>query len=338
MRWIDHSRFVAPLLVGSAVAIGCGGGASSEPPPAAPTAASAASSAAPATPTPAVAATQAPIPAGTPEPAPAAEPPAANPQEDVDATNEIVEHHSHHHRGGIASFIAMSLDTIGANEDQRAAIEKIQTALRVKLEPARVADQKLATLLADGIAAGSIDKAKVDAAIAKLAATSAGVHAAIADSLNELHGVLDDAERAALVDKVEAHWQVWKDANEEGAKAGEPREHGRVEALARALALTPDQVDKVREAVRKGPAPRKFDEDKVTAHITAFGAAFEAASFDAKKFASGDAINASLTSWGATSMAHFYEAILPVLTPEQRTKLADRVREHGNHDDTASAG
>ncbi len=334
MRWIDHSRFVAPLVVGSAVALACaacGGNASNEPPPAAPVA-----SAAPATPPPAVAATQAPIAVGTPEPAPAAEPPAGNPQDDEEAASEVVDHHRHHHRGGIAAFIAMSLDTIGGNDDQRAAIEKIQTALRVKLEPARVADQKLAGVLADGIAAGSIDKAKVDTAIAKLAATAAGVHAAIADSLNELHGVLDDDERAALVDKIEAHWQVWKDANEEGAKAGEPREHGRVEALTRALALTPDQVDKVRDAVRKAPPPRKFDEDKVTAHITAFGTAFEAANFDAKKFASGDTINASLTSWGATSMAHFYEAILPVLTPEQRTKLADRVREHGNHDDSAS--
>jgi Spy/CpxP family protein refolding chaperone len=332
MRWNDPSRFVAALFVGGAALIGCGASSSNTPPPAEP---APAASASPATPPPAVAATQAPNPAAAPEPAPAAEA-AQNPQEDEDTASEIVEHHRHHHRGGIAAFIAMSLDTIGGNDDQRAAIEKIQTALRVKLEPARVADQKLATLLADGIAAGSIDKAKVDAAIAKLAATSSGVHAAIADSLNELHGVLDDAERAALVDKIEAHWQVWKDANEEGAKAGEPRENGRIEALTRALSLTPDQVDKVRDAVRKAPPPRKFDEDKVTAHITAFGTAFEAANFDAKKLTSGDTINASLTSWGATSMAHFYEAIVPVLTPDQRTKLAERVREHGNHDDAAS--
>ncbi|HSY21429.1 MAG TPA: hypothetical protein VK841_04905 [Polyangiaceae bacterium] len=333
MRWIDPSRFVVPLIVGSAVMIGCGASSSSTPPPATP---EPAASAAPATPQPAVAATQAPLPTAAPTPAPAAEAPAPDPQEDEETASEIVEHHRHHHRGGIVAFIAMSLDTIGANDDQRAAIEKIQTALRVKLEPARVADQKLATVLADGIAAGSIDKAKVDAAIAKLAETSKGVHAAIADSLNELHGVLDDAERAALVDKVEAHWQVWKDANEEGAKAGEPREHGRIEALARALALTPDQVDKVRDAIRKAPAAHKFDEDKVAAHLAAFGTAFEAANFDAKKLSGGDAINANLTSWGATSMAHFYEAILPVLTPDQRTKLAERVREHGNHDDAAS--
>jgi Spy/CpxP family protein refolding chaperone len=331
MRWIDPTRFIAPVLVGSAVMIGCEGSSSSTPPPVTP-----AASAAPETPPPAVAATQAPLPTAAPTAAPVAEAPAANPQEDEETASEIVEHHRHHHRGGIVSFIAMSLDTIGGNDDQKAAIEKIQTALRVKLEPARVADQKLATVLADGIAAGSIDKAKVDAAIAKLAEASKGVHAAIADSLNELHGVLDDAERVALVDKVEAHWQVWKDANEEGAKAGEPRDHGRIEVLTQALSLTSDQVDKIRDAIRKAPAARHFDEDKVTAHITAFGTAFEAPTFDAKKVTGGDTINANLTSWGATSMAHFYEAILPVLTPDQRTKLAERVREHANHDDAAS--
>jgi hypothetical protein len=29
-------------------------------------------------------------------------------------------------------------------------------------------------------------------------------------------------------------------------------------------------------------------------------------------------------------MARFYEALTPVLTPEQRTKVADKLREHAN--------
>ncbi len=337
MGWIDHRRLVvAPLVMSGAVALGCGANSSNAPPPAAPVAAASA--------TPNM---QAPVAAtSTAAPAPAAETPAAaaqsaaqDAQEDEEVDSEVVDHHRHHHRGGVASFIAMSLDTIGANDEQRAAVEKIQTALRVKLEPARVADQKLATLLADGIAAGNIDKAKVDAAIAKLGGASTGVHAAIADSLNELHSVLDDAQRAALVDKVEAHWQIWKDANEAGAKAGEPREHGRLETLAQALSLTQDQIDKIRANLKSGPyaVRQHFDEDKVTAHIAAFGAAFASPTFDAKTLKSGDTVNAHLASWGATAMAHFYEAVVPVLTPDQRTKLAERVREHGNHDDAAHA-
>jgi Spy/CpxP family protein refolding chaperone len=202
-----------------------------------------------------------------------------------------------------------------------------------------VAEQKVVTLLADGIAAGKIDKAKVDAAIAREAAASTGVHAAIVDSLNELHSVLDDGQRRALVDKVEAHWQVWKDANETVARAAEPHEHGRLERLAQVLSLTPDQVEKIRTSLRAmpGDAHRQLDEDKVAARISAFGEAFEAPSFDAKTIKSADTVDAHLANWGSTTMAHFYEAVVPVLTPDQRTKLAERVREHGNHDDAAPA-
>ena len=37
-----------------------------------------------------------------------------------------------------------------------------------------------------------------------------------------------------------------------------------------------------------------------------------------------------LVSWGAGRSARFYEAVTPALTPEQRTKVADDLREHAN--------
>jgi Spy/CpxP family protein refolding chaperone len=336
MKWIDWNRGIlaVPVVVGGMVAFGCGASSSSSPPEAPPS--------------PSVSA--APVATASPPPAPSAVPAVAeraitppedtSSQEDGEVASELVEHHRHHHHGGVARFIAMSLDTLGTTPEQRAAIEKIQADLRAKLEPARAAEGKVVVLLADGIASGHIDKGKVDTAIARVGAASAGVHAAAADSMNQLHSVLDPAQRAELVEKVEAHWQVWKEANGAGAEAAMPSERGHLEGLARELSLTADQIDKIRTALKAASADgnQHLDEDKVTSHIGAFGTAFEAASFDAKTLKSGDTVNAHLASWGAMAMAHFYEAVAPVLTPEQRAKLAENVREHANHKETPATG
>ena len=38
-----------------------------------------------------------------------------------------------------------------------------------------------------------------------------------------------------------------------------------------------------------------------------------------------------MAAWGITRTVHFYEAVLPVLTPEQRAKLAGDIRRHANY-------
>jgi Spy/CpxP family protein refolding chaperone len=254
-------------------------------------------------------------------------------KEDEEIGAELVEHHRHHHHGGVALFLALSLDSLGVSAEQQAQIEKIRDTLRAKLEPAQAAEKKVALLLADEIAAGKVDQPKVDAAIGRLGAASGAVHPAVVDALVQLHGVLDETQRTALVDKVEAHWELWKDANGVGVDPAERREHGRLETLAIELSLTPEQVDSIRKRLQTAPAEigGRLDAEKVEAHLKALGAAFEAPTFDAKSVGPNDGVNARLTNWGASRMARFYAAVTPVLTPDQRTKLAERVREHANH-------
>jgi Spy/CpxP family protein refolding chaperone len=325
MHW--KGRLVVPLVVGS-VAVGCGASSSSTPVPVTPAASTAAAS---------------PPPPAAPETAGSATatapPTETTEQEDEEASAELIEHHRHHHHGGVVRFIAMSLDTLGVTPEQHAAVDKIQATLAAKLEPARVAERKVVLLLADGIAAGKIDKAKAESAAAQVGAASNGVHAAIADALDELHSVLTDAQRAALVDKVEAHWQVWQEANE-SAPSSESHEHDHLETLTRELSLTSDQVDKIRPALRTAfaDARQHLDSEKVTTHLHAFSAAFESPTFNAKTLATADGVNAQLGSWGAGRMVRFYEAVTPVLTPDQRAKLADHLREHANHQDAPAPG
>jgi Spy/CpxP family protein refolding chaperone len=289
-------RVVAVVLGASAVTVGCGGGN--------------ATSAQPATATTATT--------------------AASPEDDESAA-DLGEHHRHHHHGGVTMFIAMSLDSLGVSPEQEKAIEKIQGDLFAKMEPAHAAEQNVLNVLADGIAAGKIDDAKVEAAIEGVKAASTGLQEASIESLNQLHAALTPEQRAALADKVAAHWEVWKQSNAQDEKA-DSAHPGQVEWLANDLKLGPDQVDKIRatfaEKVKNNP--QKFDSAQVDAHIQEFGTAFKAATFDAKTLPHAVFAQQHLAVWGTRRMAHFYEAIDPLLTPEQRGKLSATLKAHAS--------
>jgi Spy/CpxP family protein refolding chaperone len=255
---------------------------------------------------------------------------------DDPAVVELREHHRHHHNGGITQFIAMSLDTLGADDAKRAQIEKIQADLRQCMAPAHEIDKALLTTFADGIAAGQIDQAKVDASIAQLDTASTAVHDCSATALNSLHALLSPGERQALVDKVEAHWQVWRESNHE-AHPGGVEKGGRLKDLTEELNLTPEQVEKMSAALHAAHEshPLTFDPAKAEEHVQAFATAFAADSFDAKTVTHNT--NALVATHGARRMAFFYETITPLLTPDQRATLADHLRQHSTHQPAVSS-
>ncbi|MGO9708066.1 MAG: periplasmic heavy metal sensor [Polyangiaceae bacterium] len=272
--------------------------------------------------------------------APAA--PAAASSADVAADEAINEdlrdYHRHHHHGGVTMFISMAIDTLGLDAAKKAQVEKIQNELHTKMAPARDAEHDLLSTIADGVGAGKIDNAAVDAAIAKVATASATIHTATADALTQLHDALSPAERAALVDKVKAHWDVWHKVNvDEKASAHDKGTH--LAKLTELLALTPDQVDKIGKAL-SADVPVKPDADPkmVDAHIQAFATAFVADKFDPKALApSATAAAGHIARHGGARVARFYEAITPVLTPDQRAKLAAHLKERLNDQHVASS-
>jgi Spy/CpxP family protein refolding chaperone len=239
----------------------------------------------------------------------------------------------------VTLLIALSLDTLGVSGDQRAAIGKIHGDLLAKLEPARAAEQALHTALADGIAAGGIDRAKIDAALAQVSAAAAGAHDATADALDQLHATLTPEERGALADKVIAHWHVWQTAtaDEQRDPSGQPRKGGRLAPLAAEIGLTPDQVDKIHAALASpGASAPAFDPQEVETHVRAFADAFRSGSFEAKTLASGATADAHLAGAGAARMVRFYEAVDTAITADQRAKLAAILREHASTNPSAA--
>jgi Spy/CpxP family protein refolding chaperone len=253
--------------------------------------------------------------------------------EQDESMGDLVEHHQHHHHGGFAMFIAMSAESLGTTPEQTAAIEKIRADMHAKMMPAHDAEKKVLGILADDVAAGKIDQAQLDAAASEVSKAAAGVHAAVADAINQLHSILTPTQRAALVTKVEAHFHVWHKANSGDESAEKDARGGRVGKLAKELNLSSDQVDKIRANFKasSGAAPAQFDAAEAEAHLKAFGTAFASETFDSKTLTTGTSVNSHVASWGVTRMSRFYGAVVPVLTAEQRTKLAESLRRHANY-------
>lgn len=236
--------------------------------------------------------------------------------------DELHSHHRHHH-AGFAGFVMAAVETLGISPDQQTAIDGFRKDFRVKMKPLREANRAVLQLLADGVAAGNIDKAKVDAAITQAGTAATAVQPALPTLLDQLHGVLRPEERAALVDKVDAHFAAWKDAND---KTADGSKH--IRRVAKELSLTTDQVDKLRAALSAAKDTSKpFDPAATEAYQKAFDAAFAADTFDAKKLPAAGPGSASMVSWGTGRMASFYEALTPILTAAQRSTLADKLRQ-----------
>ncbi|HEY2370902.1 MAG TPA: hypothetical protein VGH87_31125, partial [Polyangiaceae bacterium] len=159
-------------------------------------------------------------------------------------------------------------------------------------------------------------------------AAVAQVHGAASDALNALHAALSPAERQTLADKVEAHAAVWKKVNaEEGV--GSKDKGSRLEHLQRTLGLSSDQVDKISAALQKPTTP-KPDTTAMDGYVAAFVKAFPGDTFDAKTFNQANAANSAMAKHGIGRMVTFYETVTPVLTADQRTKLADHLRQRMN--------
>jgi len=234
------------------------------------------------------------------------------------AAAELMEHHRHHHHGGVTQFIAMSLDTLGADDAKRAQIQVLQGQLRACMAPAREIEDALLQLEAAGVASGRIDPAAMNTTLGRLDGATAPIHGCSLEALNQLHALLSPAERAALLDKVQAHWTVWQEVNH---RSGE--QAGRLRALAVEVGLTPNQVEAISERLQP-PSGDDFQDGEL--HVRAFTADFGAEWFDARSvFANADG---HLVRHASERMARFYEAAAPLLTADQRRTLADHLREH----------
>jgi Spy/CpxP family protein refolding chaperone len=251
---------------------------------------------------------------------------------DDDAILEELQTRHRYHHAGFAGFVMMAIETIGVTPEQQAAIDQIGADFHAKTQRVRDANGLVIQALSDGIAGGNINAAKVDTALIGITAASEKVRGVTAEALNQLHALLRPEQRAALVDKVEAHWAVWKAANAGDQVADNLRPDGHIARLGAEIGLTSEQVYKTRTnlVASTGTPQGPFDPAEAEAHMRAFATAFSAEAFDANALSEGTSTSSRLATWGATRMALFYEALGPVLTQDERVKVADKLRQHAS--------
>lgn len=234
-------------------------------------------------------------------------------------------------------LVVMSAETIGGTPEQKEKIDAVRKDLLAKTAPVHDANKNVLTVLGDVLGDGIAtpeETAKLDAAVVQLAAAAQTAHTASASALNQLHSILDAPQRATLVEKVEAHWHMWRQANAAEDKDNNglaEAEERRLEHMTKMLSLSSDQVEKMKTALKTGMAnlPHRLDHAEVDAHVKAFGEAFTKDTFDAASL-KGEDVASHLAGAGAGRMVRFYATIAPILTPEQRTKLADHFHKHQN--------
>ena len=327
----------AALSVGA-----CGGSQPPAPtaPPAAPTV-----SAAPA-PAPTTAMSAAPAPAPTVAAAPAAEP--------------KHEHNFHH---PVIGMLMHEVTEVGLRPEQQTAIDGLKADLEKQTDASKAERAQLVADIADGVAAGKLDKTKIDADVKKLQQAADTTTKAIQDSVNKLHQTLDATQRKKLVDLMQAkaeemheHMMGPKHDHGQGEHAMEHKgpggeagkgphgEHGmgpmdpheRLEKLSEALGLSADQKDKLRTKLdglaKAQMAAMKEQHAAMQKRMKAIGEAFVTDKFDAKRAGVADKLG-DMIKMMTKGRIDFVEAILSVLTPEQRSKFAEHLRQHSENDE-----
>jgi Spy/CpxP family protein refolding chaperone len=214
-------------------------------------------------------------------------------------------------------------------------VARLQGDLEACMSPAREIEQNLLITLADGIAQGAIDTSRVAGITDSLEPAVAAEKDCSASALDQLHAVLSPSERAALVDKVRANFEVWREMNhqERAAADGRPR---RLSRLARELSLTSDQVDQIQASLPLAMSTHDgtFDKSRAEQRLTQFSTAFLGDGFEARSIPS--YANTELGTYGAKRMVLFYESVTPVLTPPQRQQLAEQLREQASRQPAVS--
>jgi Spy/CpxP family protein refolding chaperone len=221
-----------------------------------------------------------------------------------------------------AGLARQALDLASLTPVQRIQIQKLSVHRRTAAAPVRQANRALLTELADQVARvdqASIDEAKLAPAVGAVDHAVGATMPVQVDSLNRLHEILTPEQRGMLIDQVEAHLDQHKAAaraawgpEADWGTADTPPDH----ALTR-LDLSSDQKSQVLTRLR---ATRETQASGSLADQTkAFLDAFRSERFDARTF--DHALRAG------ENEETFAALIVPVLTPVQRTTLAEILRE-----------
>jgi len=231
-----------------------------------------------------------------------------------DVTSPAEEKH-----GGARRVFEQALADVELRPDQIKAVEAMKSEAKKRHEPVKAAKRELATAVADQIEAGKIDRCALDTEIDKVASAKAQAHPGDRAAFEKLHSILDRDQRTKFVDALKQRWQAHRQTRESSALA---------DKMARMLGLTDEQKDKVEKVlsglheIGEALGVHEGHREKWTKILEAF----KGDKFSLDEIAPmGDV--AAMTKKGIEGHLWAAEAILPILDKDQRTLLAEKIRE-----------
>ncbi len=244
--------------------------------------------------------------------------------------------HKRHGRGGPDSLIhsALELDGLSAaqTESIKGLLERRDPPKDREGEPGAAA---FFAELAKQVRAGKVDVSSLPAQPEPK--DYAGKHAAFAERLQKLHGILSADQRQALVAEVQAKEPTLggrppkADADHDGPR-GKGHKKGGLGKLLFGLDVTDEQRDKIEAALAQAGLSRdkadfKGKHEAMKAQRDAMLQAFAQDGFDAKTALTPPKDKGLHLNKMAESMA----VVVPLLTAEQRETLAERIEQGPKH-------
>ena len=248
--------------------------------------------------------------------------------------------------GAKSSRVRMMADVLSSvplRDDQRAEIERIASDADARHAGAAGAHADIMKALAAQIEAGKIDRPALQAKIDAAADAANAAHPADQAALQRLHDLLTPEQRGQVADAIESKHKAMHAEHAHGAHMD------RMHEWATDLKLTDAQQEQIKAIfanLRAAHAGDHGDASEHGEHGEAMNAMHEHAAHG-KAFAEsfrGDTLALPAPPDAhviANAMAdHFVgvaQAVLPILTPEQRALAAAKLREHAaagaGHDD-----
>ena len=231
---------------------------------------------------------------------------------------------------GAAGALFRAIQGLDLREDQKVSLDKIAAAMSPaehagELDP-RKEMKELHGVLVAGVKEGKIDRAKIDARLQSMDRATAARRQREMTALNDVHGMLEPAQRAAAAAKVREN-ESKREARMKAHDRPDRSDAGHLnmtrlkfEHYGKDLKLDAEQEKKFQAILPKDDAPARPRED-TKKESEAILAAFEKDGFDARRFEPKESIDKRMAPFLET--AAFFDKLLPILKPEQRTALAE---------------
>jgi hypothetical protein len=224
-----------------------------------------------------------------------------------------------------------ALDALELHPDQSARVRAVKDALEAQNKAVRESRAALALALGDAVRKNNIDRDALAPKIAAIRDAARATHTGMQRAFDELHRTLDAGQRKALLSSMK---------HELGQRSNAGRGEGRfrIDEVGTEIGLAPDQIAsiraKIKEHVEKLPPPEGVHDRKpIGQQLRAFTIAFESDTFDGSSFDLGGGDPGVMAERGAELLIASTEAALPELTPDQRSKLADKFVERARKQD-----